>query len=324
MGYSIAIDGLISLSCSSPGFWNSKRRRPRNVHNLHGRENGLARVRPLRLPHGPGQPGAQAVQGGGGRKDWDQGPGEGPVAVRRGRSQNRRHPATRGPGEAVTGTTSPRPRSSCSSAASTSPSSCPTPASRGTPGTRTLPRSTGLSKKPAFVGMSRGGVNEYDWATANPDKVSCIYADNPAIRPESFAKLGELARNDVPLLNICGSLDFLLEKHTLADREPLSPAGRPDHRDDQGRRRPSSAQPAQSPSRSPTGSSSRCRTTGDDRPAFAGRDVHEVVLLQPRELVHCRSGRNGPTPPAAAPGSPSATTATTPGPAARGASPACR
>jgi len=37
----------------------------------------------------------------------------------------------------------------------------------------------GLSKKPAFVGMSKGGVNEYDWATANPDKVSCIYADNP-------------------------------------------------------------------------------------------------------------------------------------------------
>src|SRR5260221_633489 len=73
----------------------------------------------------------------------------------------------------------------------------------------------GLSKKPAFVGMSKGGVNEYDWATANPDKVSCIYADNPAIRPEAFAKLGELARNDVSLLNICGSLDFLLQRHTL-------------------------------------------------------------------------------------------------------------
>lgn len=74
----------------------------------------------------------------------------------------------------------------------------------------------GLSKKPAFVGMSRGGVNEYDWTTVNPDKVSCIYADNPAIKPGAFMKLGELARNDVPLLNICGSLDFLLERHTLA------------------------------------------------------------------------------------------------------------
>ena len=73
----------------------------------------------------------------------------------------------------------------------------------------------GLSRKPAFIGMSKGGVNEYDWASVNPDKVSCIYADNPAIRPGAFAKLDELARRDVPLLNICGSLDFLLERHTL-------------------------------------------------------------------------------------------------------------
>jgi len=73
----------------------------------------------------------------------------------------------------------------------------------------------GLSKKPAFVGVSKGGVNEYDWTTANPDKVSCIYADNPAIRPEAFAKLAELAKNDVALLNVCGSADFLLQRHTL-------------------------------------------------------------------------------------------------------------
>jgi hypothetical protein len=73
----------------------------------------------------------------------------------------------------------------------------------------------GLSKKPAFIGMSKGGVNEYDWTAVNPDKVSCIYADNPAIRPDAFARLDELARRDVPLLNICGSLDFLLERHTL-------------------------------------------------------------------------------------------------------------
>ena len=74
----------------------------------------------------------------------------------------------------------------------------------------------GLPKKPAFIGMSKGGVNEYDWGTANPDKVSCVYADNPAIRPDALMKLGDLAKNDVPLLNICGSQDFLLERHTLA------------------------------------------------------------------------------------------------------------
>jgi len=73
----------------------------------------------------------------------------------------------------------------------------------------------GLAKKPAFVGMSKGGVNEYDWTTANPDKVSCIYADNPAIRPEAFVKLVELAKNNVALLNVCGSADFLLQRHTL-------------------------------------------------------------------------------------------------------------
>ena len=79
-----------------------------------------------------------------------------------------------------------------------------------------LTETHGLSRKPAFIGMSKGGVNEYDWTTANPDKVSCVYADNPAIRPEAFARIGELARRDVPLINICGSLDFLLERHTLA------------------------------------------------------------------------------------------------------------
>jgi len=68
----------------------------------------------------------------------------------------------------------------------------------------------GFSKKPAFVGMSKGGVNEYQWATANPDKVSAIYGDNPAIRQEDIAKMAELAKLDVPLLNVCGSLDFVL------------------------------------------------------------------------------------------------------------------
>lgn len=72
----------------------------------------------------------------------------------------------------------------------------------------------GLSGKPSFIGMSRGGINEYAWATTHPDKVSCIYADNPALRPESMACLSELARHDIPLLHVCGSYDFLLREHT--------------------------------------------------------------------------------------------------------------
>src|SRR5262249_42456204 len=73
----------------------------------------------------------------------------------------------------------------------------------------------GLSKKPAFVGMSGGGRNAFTWATNNPDKVSCIYADNPLITRESLMKLAELAQRDVPLLHICGSLDPLTANHTL-------------------------------------------------------------------------------------------------------------
>ena len=72
----------------------------------------------------------------------------------------------------------------------------------------------GLSPKPAFIGMSRGGEYAYMWATTHPDKVSCIYADNPAGNQEIFMRLGALAEHDVPLLHVCGSLDPLLGEHS--------------------------------------------------------------------------------------------------------------
>jgi pimeloyl-ACP methyl ester carboxylesterase len=72
----------------------------------------------------------------------------------------------------------------------------------------------GLSRKPAFIGMSRGGEYSYTWGTAHPDKVSCIYADNPGMNKEAFSRLGELARNDVPLLHVCGSIDPILGKNS--------------------------------------------------------------------------------------------------------------
>ncbi len=37
----------------------------------------------------------------------------------------------------------------------------------------------GLGPKPGLTGLSRGGLYVYNWATANPDKVSCIYGDAP-------------------------------------------------------------------------------------------------------------------------------------------------
>ncbi|MGH7968230.1 MAG: alpha/beta fold hydrolase, partial [Limisphaerales bacterium] len=73
----------------------------------------------------------------------------------------------------------------------------------------------GLAAKPAFVGMSRGGEYAYTWATAHPDKVACIYADNPGGNGEVLTRLGALATNDVPLLHVCGSIDPILGKFTL-------------------------------------------------------------------------------------------------------------
>lgn len=74
----------------------------------------------------------------------------------------------------------------------------------------------GLSRKPAFIGMSRGGEYAYSWATANPTKVACIYADNPGGNKDMLMRLGALATNDVPLLHVCGSIDPLLGRFSSA------------------------------------------------------------------------------------------------------------
>ena len=41
-----------------------------------------------------------------------------------------------------------------------------------------LTETYGFSKKPALAGLSRECLSIYRWASANPDKVSCIYVDN--------------------------------------------------------------------------------------------------------------------------------------------------
>jgi pimeloyl-ACP methyl ester carboxylesterase len=42
-----------------------------------------------------------------------------------------------------------------------------------------LVKEHGFAKKVALEGMSRGGLIIYNWAKANPEKVSCIYGDAP-------------------------------------------------------------------------------------------------------------------------------------------------
>lgn len=68
----------------------------------------------------------------------------------------------------------------------------------------------GLSAKPAFIGMSRGGEFAYTWAGAHPEWVSCVYADNPGGNPEMLTGIAALAARDVPLFHVCGSIDPLL------------------------------------------------------------------------------------------------------------------
>lgn len=73
----------------------------------------------------------------------------------------------------------------------------------------------GLSQKPNFIGMSRGGEYSFIWATTHPDKVSCLYTDNTGGNWGIINGLTGLVINDVPILLICGSIDPILGKYSL-------------------------------------------------------------------------------------------------------------
>jgi lysophospholipase L1-like esterase len=46
----------------------------------------------------------------------------------------------------------------------------------------------GLGKKAVMEGMSRGGVYVFNWAAVNPNKVACVYVDNPLLNIPSWAE----------------------------------------------------------------------------------------------------------------------------------------
>jgi pimeloyl-ACP methyl ester carboxylesterase len=108
----------------------------------------------------------------------------------------------------------------------------------------TLTSDYAFSTKPALVGLSRGGLYCYNWAIANPTKVSCIYGDAPvcdfkswpggkgkgkgdpknwsfvmklwnfkdeaealAYKGNPVDSLAALAKNHVPLLHVYGDAD---------------------------------------------------------------------------------------------------------------------
>lgn len=83
----------------------------------------------------------------------------------------------------------------------------------------------GLSRKPAFIGMSRGGEYAFTWATAHPDYVSAIYADNPGGNDEAMRRLGDLAKQDVPVLLVSGTIDPILQKYTVPIESLYQQAG---------------------------------------------------------------------------------------------------
>jgi hypothetical protein len=77
----------------------------------------------------------------------------------------------------------------------------------------------GFSNKPALEGAGHAAGEIFGWAIENPDKVSCIYAENPVLRGHMTKKpllenMDVLARAGVPLLHTCGNLDPAFKEQT--------------------------------------------------------------------------------------------------------------
>jgi len=77
----------------------------------------------------------------------------------------------------------------------------------------------GFSRNPVMEGAGMAAGEAYAWAIENPDKVSCIYGENPVLRSNLSKKqpldnLAPLANARVPILHVCGSLDLWLNDQT--------------------------------------------------------------------------------------------------------------
>lgn len=79
----------------------------------------------------------------------------------------------------------------------------------------TMTRTYGLSSMPALEAVNRGGLFAYRWASQNPDKVSCIYADTPVCDIKSWP-LGQGEGIGHPK-----TWETLLEQYGFTEREAL-------------------------------------------------------------------------------------------------------
>ena len=77
----------------------------------------------------------------------------------------------------------------------------------------------GFSKRPVIEGAGGAAGEAYAWAIANPEKVCCIYGENPILRctmtkAQPLDNLTVLAKAGVPILHVCGGLDPMLQSQT--------------------------------------------------------------------------------------------------------------
>ena len=90
----------------------------------------------------------------------------------------------------------------------------------------------GFSTKPVMEGAGGAAGEAYAWAIANPDKVSCIYGENPVLRSnmsttQPIDNLAPLANAGVHILHVCGSLDPSLKSQTrIAEKRYQELGGR--------------------------------------------------------------------------------------------------
>ena len=100
---------------------------------------------------------------------------------------------------------------------------------------RELTEKYSLARKPAFEGLSRGGLYCYNWAATHPDRVACIYGDAPVCDFKSWpAGKGKGLGSPEDWQKLIRDYGFACEAEALAyDRnpidnlEPLAAAGIP-------------------------------------------------------------------------------------------------
>lgn len=93
----------------------------------------------------------------------------------------------------------------------------------------------GFAARPALIGLSRGGLYCYNWASRHPDRVACIYADNAVCDFKSWpGGFGRGPGSTHEWLKLLGDYGFASPAEALAytgnpvdNLEPLAHAGIP-------------------------------------------------------------------------------------------------